>query len=444
MDDCARPRLLVVDDDKEFVEAATTFAEASNFSARGAGTVALARDALRDDKFDLVLLDLALPDGSGFELVEEFGNRSSIAVVTGSASVDEAARAVGMPISGYLRKPLARQQFSSLLNSVVASRSSLAPSVGRNFQEFVGESLAMQKVYREIQRVGPTPANVLLVGESGTGKELAARALHQVSGRTGELIGVNCGAVAPELLASHLFGHERGSFTGAIRQHRGHFEQAHGGTLLLDEITEMPLALQVHLLRVLETRRITRLGGMNEHEVDVRVIAACNRRPADAVREGRLREDLYFRLAEFSIALPPLRERGEDAVLIAEALLRDLNERYGTSKYFSHQSQANLRFATWQGNVRELRNVVYRAYIMCDDDVVVIPEGEAFDMHRIDQENILRFPLGTRLDVVEREMLIKTLEFFNGDKVSTAKALGITVKTVYNHLARYASERRGN
>jgi len=444
MDDCARPRLLVVDDDNDFVDTATAVAESRNFYTRGAGTLSDARVAMRDEHFDLVLLELALPDGSGFDLVEEFGNQSPIAVVTGDISLDAATRAVGMPISQYLIKPLVQQQFCTLLETVQAGLSRQAGSHRRHCGAFVGDSSAMQQVYRQIQRVGPTPANVLLVGESGTGKELAARALHEASARSGEFVGVNCGAVAPELLASHLFGHERGSFTGAIRQHRGHFEQAQGGTLLLDEITEMPLALQVHLLRVLETRRITRLGAIGEQEIDVRVIAACNRRPQDALREGRLREDLYFRLAEFSIALPPLRQRGSDVLLIADAMLQELNERHGTAKQFAPCQRANLRLHTWPGNVRELRNAVYRAYILGDDASLCIAPVQTLDTRSADAEGMLAFPVGTRLDLVEREMLLKTLDHFHGDKVRTAKALGITVKTIYNHLARHASEQRAN
>jgi len=445
MDHSSRPSLLVVDDDVGFVEATTALAQLHNFEACRAHSLGAARTATQRRRFDLILVDLCLPDGSGFDLVEEIGaSRGAVAVVTGNASVATAARAVRLPISDYLVKPLERSRFDALLEQAQAVWSAQGGSSDdvERCGDFIGSSAPMQALYRQIRRVAPTHANVLLVGESGTGKELAARAIHALSGRSGPFVAVNCGAVAPELLASHLFGHERGSFTGAVRQHRGHFEQAQGGTILLDEITEMPLALQAHLLRVLETRSLIRVGGDSEHALDVRVIAATNRRAEDAMAAGKLREDLYFRLGEFVLPLPPLRLLGNDIAQIGEALLLQFNVRYGTDRQFAADAWTGVANYSWPGNVRELRNAVHRAFILGDGGPVRLPPMQDVAARGSDLAvaGCLVFPVATRLDLVHREMLLRTLDHYAGDKSRTAEALGISVKTIYNHLARYGDD----
>jgi DNA-binding NtrC family response regulator len=443
MEHSSRPSLLVVDDDEGFVEAATALAQLQNFEACRAHSLDAARAATQKRRFDLILVDLCLPDGSGFDLVEEIGaSRGAVAVVTGNASVATAARAVRLPISDYLVKPLERSRFDALLQQAQAvwSAQYCGGEDVENCGGFVGGSAPLQAMYRQIRRVAPTHANVLLVGESGTGKELAARAIHELSGRSGPFIAVNCGAVAPELLASHLFGHERGSFTGAVRQHRGHFEQAQGGTILLDEITEMPHALQAHLLRVLETRSLIRVGGDSEHVLDVRVVAATNRRAEDAMAAGKLREDLYFRLGEFVLQLPPLRLLGSDIALIGDALLQQFNERYGTDKRFAADAWNGVANYSWPGNVRELRNAVHRAFILGDGGEVRLPTLTDEGLRGSEVAGCLVFPVATRLDLVHREMLLRTLEHYAGDKARAAEALGVSVKTIYNHLARYGDD----
>ena len=228
----------------------------------------------------------------------------------------------------------------------------------------------MLDVYDLVARVAPTDATVLIIGESGTGKELVAETLHRTSARKDAvMLPVNCGAVSPNLIESELFGHERGSFTGADRQRKGYFERANGGTLFLDEITEMPIELQVKLLRVLETGKVVRVGGNEPIDVDVRLIAATNRDPAEAVKTGQLREDLYYRLNVFPIALPPLRARAGDIDLLAEYFLGQLNRDAGTTKAWSRGALERLRRNAWTGNVRELRNIVQRAYILGDDEI---------------------------------------------------------------------------
>ena len=430
-----RPTLLVVDDDHEFVEAARTYAGLCQFEATGAHSLSGARRALARGAYDLVLMDVALPDGSGLDLIEQFRQSgSTVAVVTGSAPAQTGT--ASLPATDYLLKPLSGSRLETLLTDAY-ERWYLRTGGGAGRPPgFIGDSPAMKWVYHQIRRVAPTDATVLFVGESGTGKEVAARAVHESSGRGGPFVAVNCGAVAHELLASHLFGHERGSFTGAVRQHKGHFEQAEGGTLFLDEITEMPPSLQAHLLRVLETRRITRVGGYGEVAVDVRVVAATNRDPDKAIAAGILREDLYFRLGEFCLSLPPLRERGNDVLQIAQAVLHQLNERYGESKQLDEVCWHSLQNHAWPGNVRELRNLVHRAYIMSSGRKVRVICSPYQPVPAADA-SLVSFRVGTPLEVVEREMLLRTLKHFRGDKSRTAQALGISVKTVYNHLTRH-------
>jgi len=286
-----------------------------------------------------------------------------------------------------------------------------------------------------------------VIGESGTGKELVAETVHALSRRADRpLLAVNCGAVAPNLIESELFGHEKGSFTGADRRKAGYFERARGGTLFLDEITEMPAELQVKLLRVLETRRFLRVGGTEPIESDVRIVAATNRDPAEAVEAGDLREDLYYRLNVFPITLPPLRERGEDIELLAQHFLDELNEQEGTQKRWSQTALEAIRARPWPGNVRELRNAVHRAFILADTEIgedvltALDPVAEGGDTRRGDA---LEVPVGTEIAAVEKRLILATLEHLDGDKKKAAEMLGISLKTLYNRLNVYRAEDEG-
>jgi len=303
-----------------------------------------------------------------------------------------------------------------------------------------GTSPAMHRVYEMIERVAPTEASVLIVGESGSGKELVAQTIHQVSKRRrGAFVAVNCGAIPASLVEAELFGHEKGAFTGAARTHRGYFERAAGGTLFLDEVTEMSPDAQVRLLRVLETGKYWRVGGDTELRADVRVVAATNRDPSAAVAEGRLREDLMYRLAVFPISLPPLRNRGADVELLAAHFLAALNDEAGTSKTLSRRSLDVLRAHPWPGNVRELKNCVQRAFILADSQVELehmLPAapGDVEDPSR------LVFPLGTPLAAMEKRTILATLAHCQGNKRRAAQVLGVSLKTLYNRLNDYASE----
>jgi DNA-binding NtrC family response regulator len=299
----------------------------------------------------------------------------------------------------------------------------------------------MQEVFRLIERVGPTEASVLLTGESGSGKELAAQSIHDRSSRRGgPFIAINCGAIPAGLIEAELFGYEKGSFTGAMRAHAGVFERAQGGTLLLDEVTEMPLDMQTRLLRVLETKKFYRVGASTEFVSDVRVIASTNRCPLLAVQNGQLREDLLYRLAVFPIDLPPLRSRGQDVDLLAEHFLADLNAHSGTQKRLSAASRMTLKQHAWPGNVRELKNCIERAFILCDQTLELAPliqnaarAGEAVaDRERLD------IRVGSRIYDMERSLIEATLDYFKGNKRRAADALGCSLKTLYNKLNGYS------
>jgi len=309
----------------------------------------------------------------------------------------------------------------------------------------IGHSPGIQKVRELISRVAPTDSTVLICGESGCGKELVAESVHAMSSRAGKpFVAINCAAIPATLIEAELFGHERGSFTGAMRTREGVFERANGGTLLLDEITEMPLDLQSRLLRVLETKQLNRVGGNADLPVDVRVIASTNRSPALAFEEGRLREDIYYRLAVLTIELPPLRDRGDDILVLADFFLGELNLRNGTRKRMSDELRVRFLRHHWPGNVRELRNAVERAYILCDgelslseQDMPTLHEGKGGG-HASDR---IHLPIGATLDEIERTFILATLKHFQGDKRRAAETLGCSLKTLYNKLHAYQRER---
>jgi len=432
--------VLIVDDNVEFQSTVADLAALANCAVTRATSLREARRVARDRQFDLLVLDLDLPDGSGLDLLDEIDlvMLGQIAIVTGHPSVDSAIRAVRLPIVDYLVKPLAPDALNKLFERARLHARAHPPQVASEFSGMIGQSAQMKALFDRIERVARHDMTVFIHGESGTGKELVARALHERSGRTGEFIALNCGAVAPELLSSQLFGHERGAFTGASQSHAGFFERAQGGTLFLDEITEMPAALQVYLLRVLESRTLTRVGGSRELPIDVRVIAATNRDPAAAVADGSLRDDLYYRLADFPIAMAPLRERPEDVASLAQRFLDRLNERYGTRRFLTAEVVRQWTARPWPGNVRELRHVVQRAYVLASEDAIGA-QAEASPPAIERSDGSVTFRVGMTFDEIEREMLLKTLAHHGNNKRQAARTLGITTKTIYNRLLRYRS-----
>ena len=310
------------------------------------------------------------------------------------------------------------------------------------FGELVGNSDSIRKIYTLIEQVAPSSASVLITGESGTGKELVARTIHNMSPRRDKpFVAINCSAIPESLMESELFGHEKGAFTGAASRRQGCFELADTGTLLLDEIGEMPALLQAKLLRVIEERAVRRLGSRKEINVDVRLLAATNRHPQQAVSEGKLRSDLLYRLNVFGIHLPPLGERKEDLPLLAQHLVTQLAEKHGRpARFLSPAAITALQFHSWPGNVRELRNVIERAVIICSGEQI---ERHHFAPYPIEQrerlrnEDTLTLPVGTPLEEVERQMIMRTLQKTKNNKTRAAELLGISLKTLHNKLNLY-------
>jgi two-component system, NtrC family, response regulator AtoC len=443
------PHALAVDDDPNFLSALAELIEGQGFTTNTASTLRDARNQVSHRTPDVALVDLYLPDGSGIDLLKDLENGASTEVVlmTGHADVESAVQALRLGASDYLTKPLDIGRLKSILANVASVQPGIEIGAAAEEQQEVGRlglllgaSPPMQELYEMLTRVAPTDATVFLIGESGTGKDLAAQTLHHLSKRSrGPFLPLNCGAISPTLIESELFGHERGSFTGAQRRHKGFFERAHGGTLFLDEISEMPIELQVKLLRVLETGTVARIGGDQQVEVDVRVIAATNRDPLKVVSEGKLREDLLYRLQVFPVHMPPLRERGDDIMLLADYFLAQLNERQGSSKRFTGEAVSRLNGHHWPGNVRELKNVVHRAFIMAEEEICprCLPREVGGDSGSVKS---LHFQVGNSIEEVERRLILATLEVYGGNKRKTADILGVSLKTLYNRLNTYKLE----
>jgi two-component system, NtrC family, response regulator AtoC len=371
-------------------------------------------------------------------LIADDGTRSREAFATWAGGHDPSRRAAA---AGRTERSTCAPLAGAPLAELRRARAELRDA-GR-FGDLVGVSPAMRRVYAAIERVAPTDETVFLIGPTGTGKELAAAMVHRLSRRaSGPLVTLNCGAISSSLIESELFGHERGSFTGADRQRKGVFEQAQGGTLFLDEITEMTPDMQVRLLRVLETDALTRVGGTGEVELDVRIIAATNRDPHAAVEAGDLREDLYYRLHVFPLTLPPLRDRGEDLALLAGNFLSRLNAEHETGKAFTRAALEALGTWHWPGNVRELRNVISRAWIMADElidigEVGIDPRDGPLSAALGD---VVVRP-GVRIEVAEQQLIEVTLAHVGGNKPEASELLGISLKTLYNRLKLYAAAR---
>jgi two-component system, NtrC family, response regulator HydG len=441
------PRALIVDDDPEIATVLTELVEREGFAVTSAASLAQAREEIAAKVPDIVLVDIHLPDGSGLDLLEGLGPAApEVVLITGQASVETAVDALRRGAADYLTKPVDFPRLKMVLGNVArtlemkqeigALRTELR-RMGR-FGALIGASPPMQKVYDLIGRVARTEAGILLTGETGTGKEVVAQTIHALSRRSKKpFVPVDCGAISPTVIESELFGHERGSFTGAERQHKGYFERAHTGTLFLDEITEMPVELQVKLLRVLETSDVLRVGADKPINIDVRIIAATNRRPEEAVAAGKLREDLLYRLSVFPIPLPPLRDRGDDVALLAEHFLAELNAAEGMKKQFTPAARERLLVHNWPGNLRELKNVIHHAFIVADRDLGLEELGETAGGKGASQS--LTMAVGTPLADAERRLILAALDQFDGDKKKVASALQISVATLYTRLSEYKS-----
>lgn len=402
----------------------------------------------------VILADVELPGMDGLELIRRLGQEIQnvpVITITGRGSDERVTQAIGAGAFWYIEKPLKPPVLRALLDRALGRRHDrqAVAALTRQLRDagrlgaLVGSSKSMQEVMRQVEMAAPSTASVLITGETGSGKEVVARTIHELSARAnGPFIAINCSAIPESLMESEIFGHERGAFTGAAERRIGCFELADGGTLLLDEIGEMPAPTQAKLLRVLEENKVRRLGSKVETPVNVRVLAATNKDPQQAVAAGQLRQDLFFRLNVFHIHLPPLREHKEDLPLLVENLLKELSEKHGRSvTNINSESVELFRSYPWPGNVRELRNALERAAIACDRGVIGrqhLPAdfGQAI-FAKASGLASLRFPIGTTVEAAERELILQTLAATNQNKTRAAELLGISLKTLHNKLKEY-------
>jgi len=438
---------LILSDDTDTVVSLSDVFRETGFTVRVSSSLQEARTALMRDLPDVALMDYSALGAKGFEFLEKsrLGDVLELLLVTGDPGLDSAVRGMQVGAADYFTKPIDSARLKQALDRIVAATRQRASRNARVVKAggagiMHGNSAPMRRLFGLLRKVSPTEMAVLLSGESGVGKELAAQVIHKLSSRSASpLVAVNCGAISAEILESELFGHEKGSFTGATRRHIGFFEQASGGTLFLDEITEMSPALQVKLLRILESMSLRRVGGEEELPVDVRLIAATNRDPGEALEDGSLREDLYYRLAQFPIRVPALRERDDDILMLAELFLSALNEESPVAKQFSPEVRELIRLHSWPGNVRELSNAIARAHVLAGDIIEAddLPPG-VVDGGPIDH-GYLRIAVGQPLAEAERRLILATLDQLGGNKKAAASTLGISPRTLYTKLKSYSA-----
>ncbi|MEI9811871.1 MAG: sigma-54 dependent transcriptional regulator [Acidobacteriota bacterium] len=467
----AETRVLVADDEESQRTALAGMIRVWGYTVETAVDGQDALEKLAHFPAHVMITDLNMPRLNGEDLLRQLKDATLAAdppqtiVLTAHGSLEAAVSMVHeLGAFWFIDKPVQTQALRLLLERA-AAQSKLAARAERLERELVyrgalgdlvGQSGAMQQVFALIQQVAPSKAAVLITGESGTGKELAARALHQLSPRgSGPFVAINCAALPDTLMESELFGHEKGAFTGAVERRAGCFELAQNGTVLLDEIGDMPMATQAKLLRVLEDQRVRRLGGKNEIQLDVRVVASTNAPLDAAIREGKFREDLFYRLNVFPIPLPSLRERKDDIPLLVDALVASVNHKHGTRVTdVSSDALARLRAYDWPGNIRELRNVIERAAIIAGEGTVQLahlpgsvsgsrsvaaaPAGSASAAATLGDG--LHVPIGWTIEQAERALIERTLEHTANNRTRAAEILGISQKTLFNKLKEYATE----
>ncbi len=460
-DSRARTRVLIVDDEDDQRRGLSSLVSSWGYDVETAADGQAALEKLDEFSAHVMVTDLSMPRMDGMELLRRLsleGVGPVSIVLTAFGSMDNAIKTVhDLGAFWFLEKPIQAAALKTLLERAAAQgllsqeRDVLERELSYQgfLDQLVGQSPQMQEVFSVVRQVAPSKASVLITGESGTGKELVARAIHNLSSRKGKpFVAVNCAALPESLMESELFGHEKGAFTGALQRRAGCFELADGGTLLLDEIGDMPVGTQAKLLRVLEDSRVRRLGGSQEIYVDVRVIAATNKRVEQSIADGELREDLYYRLNVFHLDLPPLRERKQDILPIAHALIEAHNKKHGCKVTELHPEVVDkFRMHNWPGNVRELRNVLERAVIIAGEGMVRPShlgsfgesDGGAPASAAHDPDSVA-LSIGTTVRQAEKALILKTLEHTNNNKTRAAKILEVSLKTLHNKLKEYSTQ----
>jgi DNA-binding NtrC family response regulator len=450
-----RYRVLIVDDEADGRDTLSQLVQAWDYDVRTAADGREAQRLALDWHPDAILSDLVMPGADGLWLLRALRSDlpdCPVVLLTGRGSVQMAVQAIKDGAYDFIEKPVEASRLKVVLERALEKKRTLreVQLLKRRLAalvpgtDIIGAAPSMQRVLDLVRKVAPSAASVVIQGESGTGKEVLARAIHSLSPRRdGPFLALNCSAIPPTLIEAELFGYERGAFTGAVERRLGDFELASGGTLFLDEVGELPPELQGKFLRVLEERRVRRLGGRAEVEVDARVLCATQGDLREEARRGRFREDLYFRLHVFTVELPPLRERREDIPLLAQHFVDKFNAETGRRVHgVTPAATAVLQGYAWPGNIRELRNVLERAMILVEGDLIGVEQLPPELVPGPPGASSLRLPLDLTLDEVERRYLLATLRRLGGNKARTAEALGLSEKTLYNKLNRYAAEGR--
>jgi len=433
-------KLLLVDDDANTLASLSRAFRLAGHEAVVCDNADRALELARSQRFDMILSDVVMPGKDGLSLLRDLkaaGIDTPVVMVSGQANIEMAVQATRLGAIDFLEKPLSTDKLLvTVENTVKLTRLEnenrrLKQRAGK--QELIWKSAAMQGVMSKVERAANSETRVCVLGETGTGKELVARTLHEKSPRhDGPFVTLNCAAVPAELIESELFGHEKGSFTGATTRHLGKFEQAHGGTLFLDEIGDMPMLMQAKLLRVLEQKEVERIGGDRAIQVDVRVLVATHRNLDELVRKGEFRQDLYHRIFVFPITLPPLRERRDDIPLLVDYFARAIAEQNDwKSREITPEAYSELTSYAWPGNVRELRNVVERLLLLADDRVDLATVRQALPTGESSAGTVASGPLSSRMDAYEREVILTELKNHGYKMTDTARALGLERSHLY-------------
>jgi two-component system response regulator AtoC len=437
------PHALIVDNDVENTLTLSEIFRECGYSPETAANLPQAREALLRHTPEIAILNEWVDGDDTLELLEtiDLTPVREIYLMSDKPTVRIAPRAIRIGASDFFRKPVNKDRLARNLRDLsheLATATTKQRQTPGSGDMLVGESKAMQRLDRLLRKAAPGDASIFLAGESGSGKELVARTIHQLSKRAdNDFVSLNCSALSPGLLESELFGHKKGSFRGATRDHRGYFQRAAGGTLFLDEITEMNAGLQAKLLKVLESNEVRPVGSEKDIAVDARIITATNIDPEEAVERGRLREDLYYRLAQFPIRVPALREREDDVLLLAEHFLAACNAKAGAKKAFSSRARKALQSYDWPGNVRELRSAVLHSHLLAGSEIKLEDLPGRVSSSNPGDGDYIRLYVGTPLAEIERRTILSTLEHYEGDKKKTAEVLGISLKTLYNRLKQY-------
>jgi two-component system, NtrC family, response regulator AtoC len=448
-------RILIVEDDANLAFVLREAMQRKGYDSDTVGTLAAVPERLKGSSYDLVLLDMNLPDGDGIDAIPQYRRLAPdtpIIAMTAYASRQVASEALRRGAYDFFTKPLTLAELEIVVGRALEHRrlqqqmSMLEPSRTTGFEELVGSSKTFVRALEAARRVAPTDVTVLIEGESGTGKELLAQAVHLRSARkNGPLVAVNCAAIPEGLLESELFGHERGAFTGAVRTRIGRFELARGGTLLLDEIGDMPLAMQAKILRALEERKITRVGSDRSIDVDVRIIAATNQTLSELVETGRFRADLFYRLRGIQLRLPALRERFDDLPELIDAFLDRARRKLSrATTTLSNEALQRLWAYGWPGNVRELKHVLEGAVLLSDGVILPehLPPAIQTTSSSQNREPVDNRSLDEAIEEVERRMIENALERTRGVQVRAARALGITEQSLWYRMKKYGIQAR--